>query len=365
MPTWRRTELAPGAYDELLSVRLERQLAALDPQLDIHRKPVAHTEAIGAIVESLLREAIDLALSELRNDSPAALALAEQILAVVHSHVRSAFPRDDELRLKPERLLAITRRPAMVAERPIGSLHSSSLLVNAEGDRLLDHLRSEFDSADRVDLLCAFVKLSGFEKLRQQIERHTVGRGRSLRVLTTTYMAASDPVAIEKLAALPNTIVKISYDESATRLHAKAWMFHRQSGFSTAYVGSSNLSHAAQTEGLEWNVRITESDQPALFAQMNETFAQYWADAYHFEQFDHKNDRHRSRLRRALAFGDSGFAPTAAMVDIEPKDYQKPVLDELTKARELGRHRNLLVAATGTGKTVMAALDYSALREAG
>src|SRR6185436_18345796 len=156
--------------------------------------------------------AIDLALSELRNDSPAALALAEQILAVVHSHVRSAFPRDDELRLKPERLLAITRRPAMVAERPIGSLHSSSLLVNAEGDRLLDHLRSEFDSADRVDLLCAFVKLSGFEKLYKALERHCSERSRPLRVLTTTYMGASDQKAIDRLAKLPNAVVKVSYD---------------------------------------------------------------------------------------------------------------------------------------------------------
>jgi superfamily II DNA or RNA helicase len=101
------------------------------------------------------------------------------------------------------------------------------------------------------------------------------------------------------------------------------------------------------------------------FAQMQETFAQYWADAYHFEEFDHQNERHRSRLRRALAFGDRGFAAHAATADIEPKDYQKPVLDELTRTRELGRHRNLLVAATGTGKTVMAALDHRALREAG
>src|SRR5262245_575717 len=250
MPTWRRTALAAGAYDELISARLERQLAALDSELDVHRKPIAHTDAIGAIVASLLGEAIDLALSELRSDSLAALALAEQVLAVIQSRVRTAFPRAEELQLRSERLLAITRRPAVAAERPIGSLHASSLIVNAEGDRLLDHLRSEFDSADRVcvDLLCAFVKLSGFEKLRQQIERHAVGRGRPLRVLTTTYMAASDPVAIERLAALPNTIVKISYDENATRLHAKAWMFHRLSGFSTAYVGSSNLSHAAQTE---------------------------------------------------------------------------------------------------------------------
>jgi hypothetical protein len=150
MPTWRRTELAPGTYDELISARLERQLAGLDPRLDIHRKPVAHTEAIGVLIESLLGEAIDLALSELKSDTPAALALAEEILAVAQSHVRAAFPRDDELRLKPERLLAITRPPAVAAERPIGSLHASSLIVNAEGDRLLDLLLVTLEKAPGV-----------------------------------------------------------------------------------------------------------------------------------------------------------------------------------------------------------------------
>jgi hypothetical protein len=66
MPTWRRAELAPGTYDELISARLERLLAGLDPQLNIHRKPVARTEAISVLIESLLGEAIDLALSELK-----------------------------------------------------------------------------------------------------------------------------------------------------------------------------------------------------------------------------------------------------------------------------------------------------------
>ena|SRR5437762_4979712 len=98
-----------------------------------------------------------------------------------------------------------------------------------------------------------------------------------------------------------NTTAKISYDENTTRLHAKAWIFHRASGFSTAFVGSSNLSHAAQTEGLEWNVRITQSDQPALIAQMQETFDQYWADAHHFEQYDHRSEADGSRLMRALS----------------------------------------------------------------
>ena len=280
------------------------------------------------------------------------------------SHAPRVFEHD-ELRLNAERLTAIVARPAKAPDRPRGSLHASSLIVNAEGDQLLEYLRSEFDSADSVDLLCAFIKLSGFEKCRSEIERHCDARGRPLRVLTTTYMGASDASAIERLAALPNATVKISYDENATRLHAKAWIFHRASGFSTAFVGSSNLSHAAQTDGLEWNVRMTQSDQPALVAQMQETFDQYWADAHQFERYEQGNDAQRARLARALSPDARHDSSEDLLVEIEPRDFQKPVLEELTAARELGRHRNLMVAATGTGKTVMAAIDYRALRQAG
>src|SRR5436190_376990 len=351
MGAWRRSELKSGVYDEIVSERVDRQLADLGAAFDIHRSPLKVSDPIGPVLESLLGDGVALALAELKADSTKGLALAEALLAVLHAHAPRAFGRENELRLNAERLTAIVARPAPAPDRPRGSLHASSLIVNAEGDQLLEYLRSEFDSADSVDLLCAFIKVSGFEKLRSEIERHCDARGRALRVLTTTYMGASDALAIERLAGLPNATVKVSYDENGTRLHAKAWIFHRSSGFSTAFVGSSNLSHAAQTEGLEWNVRMTQSDQQALVAQMQETFDQYWADAHQFEQYETGNTGHRARLTRALSPDARDDSREDLLFEIEPRDFQKPVLEELTAAREFGRHRNLLVAATGTGKT--------------
>jgi superfamily II DNA or RNA helicase/HKD family nuclease len=361
---WRRPELVPGIYDEIVTGSVEAKLAKLAATLGSIVEPLGASSDVTAALAATLRDVIEAALDEHSSDPERAIALASELLAAVRRHAPKVAT-DLDVTLTHARLRSIIEKPATEIARPLGSLHRSSLIANAEGDQLLDHLRSEFDSADYVELLCAFVKLSGVEKLRRELERHCVGRGRRLRVLTTTYMGASDQAAIDRLARLPNAQVKISYDEEVTRLHAKAWLFHRHSGVSTAYVGSSNLSHAAQTDGLEWNVRISESEQPAVVAQIRETFEQYWEDAHQFESYDPSAEPQRIRLARALS-------PSARREDVSPgvifeleaKAHQKPVLEELAAARQLGRHRNLLVAATGTGKTVMAALDYAELRRA-
>ena len=365
MAALRRARLVPGIYDEIITDHLSRALERLPESLHAVTHDLNKGGEAASLMASLVRDAVEIALSE-ASKADDVLALGEALLMVLRARAPRAFPHEGELTVQARRLEAIVPRPGAALDRPRGPMHASSLLVNAEGDALLEHLRSEFASADRVDLLCSFVKQSGYERLRAALEAHCVGRGRSLRVLTTTYMGATDALAVERIAALSNAAVRVSYDGSSTRLHAKAWVFWRASGFSTAYVGSSNLSHAAQTDGLEWNVRITESDQAALFAQIVETFEQYWADRYLFEAYDPSNAPSRERLRKSLAQASaSRSVESPFLADIEAKDFQKPVLKELEDARSLGQHRNLLVAATGTGKTVMAALDYRALRTRG
>jgi superfamily II DNA or RNA helicase/HKD family nuclease len=365
MTVWRRPALVPGIYDEVVTARVRALLAALPQALQAEEDPLPDRSDVATAVGTLLRDALDAALDDASDDRDRILSMANELLTLLDRHAPGSFAKPHDWTLSTSRLRAVVERPASGYARPLGSLHRSSLIANAEGDRLIDHLRSEFDSADRIDLLCAFVKLSGVEKLRTVLERHCELRGRPLRVLTTTYMGASDVKAIERLASLRNTIVKVSYDVEVTRLHAKAWLFNRNSGMSTAYVGSSNLSHAAQTDGLEWNVRIAESEQPALVEQFRETFEQYWDDARSFEAFDLREPAQRARLARALSPVSRDDGDSGVLIELEPKAYQKPILEELAAARRLGRHRNLIVAATGTGKTVMAALDYTALRAEG
>ena len=180
-----------------------------------------------------------------------------------------------------------------------------------------------------------------------------------MRVLTTTYTGSTERRALELLVSL-GAEVKVSYDTQSTRLHAKAWLFHRDSGFSTAYIGSSNLSHSAMIEGREWNVRLSQADTGDILAKFQANFESYWADPG-FETFDPSRDRERfdAAVRRA---DDSDDIPFVS-IDLTPYPHQVEILEALTVERERhGRHRNLIVAATGTGKTLVAAFDYKRLR---
>ncbi|MEJ7774418.1 MAG: DUF3427 domain-containing protein, partial [Nocardioidaceae bacterium] len=222
-------------------------------------------------------------------------------------------------------------------------------------------LAAELDSAGSVDLLCAFVKWSGLRVLEAPLRRLRE-RGGRLRVLTTTYIGATERQALDRLVRDLGAEVRVNYQTTSTRLHAKAWLFERDSGFHTAYIGSSNLSRAALLDGLEWNVRLATGSTPELFTKFRATFDSYWADNA-FEAYE--PDRDRDRLDQALgaARGWTGSRLTMLSgLDVRPYPHQAEILERLDVERLVhDRHRNLVVAATGTGKTVVAALDYRRL----
>src|SRR5699024_5845917 len=95
---------------------------------------------------------------------------------------------------------------------------------------------------------------------------------------TTTYMGATERGALDRLVNDFGAEVRIQYDAYRTRLHAKAWLFNRRTGFDTAYVGSSNLSRSALLDGVEWNVRLSAIATPALMHKFAATFETYWND---------------------------------------------------------------------------------------
>ena len=244
--------------------------------------------------------------------------------------------------------------------RPQTPLNDAALLTNAKGDpSLISEIRSEIATADNVDLLCAFVKWSGLSLLEQEL-RALTERGGKLRVITTTYIGATERRALDRLVEKLGAEVKIQYEINSTRLHAKSWYFHRNSGWDTAYVGSSNLSVPAMTEGVEWNVRLSKQQTGQLLSKFMRTFESYWADSS-YRLYNPKVDANQLDSALSQASGKTRKESSIILggLDVRPYPHQEEILEKLRVERGIhDNHRNLVVAATGTGKTVIAALDY-------
>ncbi|MCG9879684.1 MAG: DUF3427 domain-containing protein [Bacteroidia bacterium] len=239
--------------------------------------------------------------------------------------------------------------------------HSELFTGGNKSISLESELKKEILSSDRIDLLVSFIKFKGVIILEQEFKEFTE-RGGKLRVITTTYMGATDYKAVQLLSKLKNTEVKISYNTGNERLHAKAYLFYRNTGFHTAYVGSSNFSRSALTDGLEWNIKITTKEVSHIIDKFQKAFDSYWAsDDYDF--FD--DSIHKEKLITSLNKGKTSTLTSfqTSFFDIKPYPFQLEILEKLEVERTIhNRNKNLVVAATGTGKTVISAFDYKTFK---
>lgn len=242
---------------------------------------------------------------------------------------------------------------------PLTGLTQSELFCGSNaGLSLESELKREILSSDKIYWLVSFIKWTGIRIFRKELEEFTRS-GRQLKVITTSYMGATDAKAVEFLASLPNTEVKLSYNTQRERLHAKSYLFLRDTGFNTGYIGSSNLSHSALTSGLEWNLKITSQEIPHIIEKSLSTFETYWA-SNDFEVFDGEIES-KTKLNSALREARGGNPPTNTyFFDLAPFPHQQEILEQLAVERNLHqRFKNLVVAATGTGKTLISAFDFA------
>ena len=310
-----------------------------------------------------LTSAIEARLAGIRDPEKRLLA-ANDLLRHIEQH-------DREILTPAHELHALKRLPGpgvddRYSRRPRTPLNDAALLTNAHGEpSLASELRAELDSADSVDLLCAFVMWRGVRLLERELSAMREAKV-PFRVVTTTYIGGTEREALDRLVRDFGAEVRVQYDAARTRLHAKAWLFHRNTGFDTAYVGSSNLSTSALLEGVEWNVRLATAATPSLMQKFRATFDSYW-NSNEFEPYDPDQDRDRldDALLRASGRSQSDRVTISISgLQVRAFPYQQEMLDALDVERAVhNRHRNLVVAATGTGKTVIAALDYRRLSE--
>ena len=345
------TDLPLGLYERLLDEDLQSlllthpELISIFRAIDDESTPHIYAQFIG----QLLQQALKI------TNAGARIALVNRIIELLSATDGLDYLSRRKLLEVDKTLLTEVRAAPSSFTRPQTPLSTSMLLTGQGADPPLDHeLRAEMSSADSVDILVSFIKWSGLRLLMPAFERLSAANV-PVRILSTSYMGASDPAAMEWLAKQRNISVRVSYDTGRTRLHAKAYQFLRKSGFSTAYIGSANMSHAAMTQGLEWTVKATAQDMPHVLERFVAEFSTYW-ESDDFEAF-HEQDF--QRFRQAIGdYRKRGEGGSYFFAEITPRPFQLRILDALQAARQLGSNRNLVVAATGTGKTVISALDY-------
>ena len=357
--------LKDGLYEQIINKGLETELSSTDKLSDT--APIDSAEA-SRVLAKYIAEVVEKGLDNVADnggDVNSQVALANCIISTIINETKeneldeiTVAERAEQLLAlfdKKNSILAIDEKAAII--RPETSIAQSSLFTGAIHEpQMFTELKKEIISCNRIDMLVSFIKWSGLRLIMDELAAFTQNGG-ELRIITTSYMGATDVKAIEELRKLPNTKIKVSYDTRRTRLHAKTYVFYRDTGFTTAYVGSSNLSNAAISSGLEWNVKVTRKDLPETIDKIAATFESYWNS----NEFEYYSEEQKERLARALKaekYFDNNSAEIYTM-DIAPYSYQQEILDKLDAERKVrGYNRNLIVAATGTGKTVISALDY-------
>ncbi|QOC22756.1 DUF3427 domain-containing protein [Wenzhouxiangella sp. AB-CW3] len=360
-----------GLHESLLTPELRERLTDLGLEDLAEWDASPDKETLPTSVGTHLARVMSTALLDLREKDYSAwevcLRTFSEALQDSGSPLSETISQIPEL---PFRQLQEIRRPdqaqvrASSTPRPDIPLAVSALLTGSRhSPSLITQIEKELASADQTEWLVAFIKFSGVRALKSALQRFTEtprsdGQPR-LRVATTSYLGATDLKAIEVLLDLPNTEVRVSYDTHRTRLHAKAYLFHRNTGFGTAYVGSANVSRVALDEGLEWTARISQNELPYLWRQIKAGFEMHWSDPAEFEPLTHDDlDRLEASLANERQGPVKADRQTYRFFDLQPYGFQQEILDTITAERQGGIDRHLVIAATGTGKTMIAAFDY-------
>ena len=373
--------LSDGIYEQIINTKIGNELEQLDLQkYDIQLENLSADDS-RRVLTLYISHVIEQALRYIREsfsstkDEEALLAqihLCNDIVKEIAEHTKEPDFKDNAILEKGEVLVSLYNKinsarniNKLKVIRPETSIVENALFTGAGNEpSMLSELKREILSSDSIDLLVSFIKWSAIIQLITELKEFTKREDVRLRIITTTYMQATEYKAIQELAKLPNTEIRINYETKHARMHAKSYLFKRNTGFSTAYIGSSNLSNPALTGGLEWNVKVTEKESFDIVKKFKVSFESYWNNES-FEIFDPEDEKCCKKLWNELKKDKyNGLNHRKLQTTIRPYVYQQDILDRLSAERKVyGHYHNLIQAATGVGKTIIAAFDYKRFRE--
>ena len=233
------------------------------------------------------------------------------------------------------------------------------------GDRdarmhLYFQLLKSFQKAESVDIIVSFLMESGVNMLIKHLG-NALKRGAKIRILTGNYLGITQPSALYLIKRkLGNQIDLRFYNEKNRSFHPKSYIFHYED-YSEIYIGSSNISRSALTSGIEWNYRFRSTTDPESYDKFYQTFEDLFQN--HSIAIDDEELRkysknwHKPAVSKDLERYDAESEDEKVKELFEPRGAQIEALCTLEHTRAEGARRALISAATGVGKTYLAAFD--------
>ena len=222
-------------------------------------------------------------------------------------------------------------------------------------------LLNSLKRADSVDIVVSFLMESGVRMLLGELD-NALKRGAKIRILTGNYLGITQPSALYLIKHKLGEQVDLSfYNEKNRSFHPKSYMFHYKD-YSTIYIGSSNISKSALTSGIEWNYRFSSKTDSHNYEKFYNTFLDLFE--HHSIVIDddelkrYSKNWHRPAVSKDLDRYDlQDDETTNNLALFEPRGAQIEALCALENTRAEGAGRALVQAATGVGKTYLAAFD--------
>ena len=235
------------------------------------------------------------------------------------------------------------------------------------GDRnqkryLYYQLKMSMRQAKRIDIIVSFLMESGVRMILEDLKA-ALDRGVQVRLLTGNYLGITQPSALYLLKKeLDNRVDLRFYNEKGRSFHAKAYIFHQETK-NEIYVGSSNISRSALTSGIEWNYRFSNRTDQHNFQKFYETFEDLFYNhsvIINDEELKcYAKNWKRPSIERDMEKYDEAEEQNPANVEnlFQPRGAQIEALYALEDSRKEGATKGLVQAATGVGKTYLAAFD--------
>ena len=227
--------------------------------------------------------------------------------------------------------------------------------------QLYYQLISSMRKAERIDIIVSFLMESGVKMLLKDLD-NAIKRGASIRILTGNYLGITQPSALYLIKHKLGDRVDIRfYSEKERSFHPKAYIFHYDK-FDEVFIGSSNISRSALTSGIEWNYKINSLKDSANCKKFSDTFEDLFNN-HSIIIDDEELKRYSKNWHRPLVSKDIERLEENENPDekvrmiFEPRGAQIEALAALDNSRAEGADKGLVYAATGIGKTYLAAFD--------